>query len=322
MARLNRDVISKNYFETAYNTRILGNLILRETDLESPVGEGGTYNFEDGYVGASDLAIGAGVPIGSPNAKGTQSRVDDVYLGSTDTFIAPERDRFQRINKTTVSVEMNQTVSHPVKVDYDFLTFGNVDSYTEKIIKPAARINAELNESLTLQTLLATIANNALVNKIEGVGTIDTFDEFYRTVVKSRTILNKRKAQGERAVIVGSDVALVALDGLKNVAFSADGGDALREGTIGRVGGLLIVEHPDVPANFFGAFAKTSMVEVQLPLGKSLYAADSGRDAVSEGDAYGYYADFLQELRADGIEVGNVRGAKVLRPQHIVTTAA
>lgn len=140
------------------------------------------------------------------------------------------------------------------------------------------------------------------------------------TIIAARKVLNTRGVPtANRFLAVGADVeaVLLGVDQLQRVNEAGDGGDQLRNATIGRLFGFTIVADPKLPADKAVAYERDAFAFVTRPTYQPRGAAMS-EVVAQDGFALRWIMDYDPDHLTDRSVVDTFYGAATLDPQRAV----
>lgn len=193
---------------------------------------------------------------------------------------------YNDLTRRYVPVSLDTQVYSAARLPSDWQTWTLQDFETE-VAKPEAeavvdalpkKIANLMNTIQAPQTdpsaaLVATSAATATKIKSDG-------SNLFAVLSRLRRILNKNEVPfGDRYLAVGPAVGEIIQSNrdILNAAFSADGGDALHEATLGKLFGMTVVEDPRLPEEKAIAYHRDAftmaMRAADVPLGASFGAA-------------------------------------------------
>lgn len=194
-----------------------------------------------------------------------------VSVGAARTYTAENREArdaivFDEAAQETKPVTISDQVYKALRVPDDFATF-DLASFERQLARPMAESvsDALVNPLITAMEATATDA---------GVPTLDADGSNARAVlIAMRKVLNSREFSGRRApvtnryVAVGAnaEAAILSDELLQRVNESGDGGDMLRNATIGRLFGFTIVADALLDPDSVIAYHSDAFVHVTRP---------------------------------------------------------
>lgn len=252
-----------------------------------------------------DFAEGRGATV---NVRGPVTTTAHVYGQAERT--ADAAIQYSDLTQAWVPVTLDKQIYSAVKLP-DLWATTNLDSLADKVFIPQAKAVVEqiatpLTDEMQKTKAVKADGSAGLVDKTNTAALKfgANPDDAIGTIVKLRTVLNKRKVpQANRILAVGSDIAdiIQRVPNLNRANENGDG-DALHEAIILRLKGFTIVEALDLPDKMAVAYEKYA------------YASVVRAPRVPEGAPYGV------NLVQDGYGLRHVMGydPSRLRDQSVV----
>ncbi|WP_406710995.1 P22 phage major capsid protein family protein [Trueperella pyogenes] len=192
-----------------------------------------------------------------------------ISAGEAKTYTKSNREsreaiQFNDITETWVPVKLEDQLYNAVRLPDDWATF-TLKNLQSQVIRPQAESVVDaLAKPLITKMLTIKADESAAVTVDPSTGESDVL----KAITRLRTILNTRKVPMiGRTLAVGSDweEALQNTPLLNKVNEAGDGGDMLREATIGRIKGFNIIFDASLPKDKAIAYHKDAFAFVTRP---------------------------------------------------------
>jgi hypothetical protein len=163
-----------------------------------------------------------------------------------------------------VDVKLDTDIYNGAPITDEEFTLDIVDFGTQILMPQITAVAEGLEEVAVAEIEGATYATDMTINADDTEMVVSGATDWYRVANRSRRLLNdKNVPRGGRTLLIASDIEEDILNNDRFTRFDSIGGgaeDALREGTIGRIGGFNVVPSSALEEGQAFAYHRTAFV--------------------------------------------------------------